>query len=1189
MRHGLPGWAIAAFAIACGACGGGGGGSPPAATLVAITLAPPSPTTIIGGTVGFHATGAYGDGSTRDVTDQATWASSALATASVSNATGTRGIATGLAAGSTTIAATIGAVHGETALAVVAATVTAIRIDPASPVVAVGGTTTLRCLGATSAGLEVDVTGLATWSSDATDVASVSAGVVAGAKAGTARVTASYGGFTANAIVTVSVQPPALTGLELSLPASASLPVGAASRAEVVAVYADGSRSTVTPLAAFASTAPGVLAFGHMPGEYQALATGTATVTAAWSGKTASSTVQVVQNGLSALVIDPSPPLLPAGDALPLHATVLHLDGTASDVTADAIWTTDAPQVVTVDGAGVATAAGAGSAVVRAAYGSLSAATIIDVTGSTATQLALSVSAVSLQVGGTANFSGTLWFADGTSEPAADAARFVIADPTIVAMARWGDGTLYYRGLAAGSTTVAVSAGGLTQTVAVQVSSPASLLLDVPAVTVAGIERPVGVTAVSASGAARALVSSQAEWSSDAPSTADVTRDVRGYPRLVARGAGTAHVTASFAGVTATATVVVVDPPTWIEVTPSSFGVQTWSSQALTVTGHLATGATANLTGVADWIVDPPGVGTIYSGVFQGSGAGTATVTAAVAGLAGHAEAAVWSDQPTSLVVAPPLASGASGPYTLPPGTVARFSVSAQYAYYVPTRPPLVVAWTSADPAVATFSSDPARRGELTALAPGTATITATYELPTGGTRSATATVRVAPLVSISPSPTPLGLMPAESRAVTVTGTFDDGAGGTFTADVTPWAAWTSSAPAVARPASVLNASYLLVPGVLGVSPGGAVLTASLGGATVDVPVIGLPPSVSSLKIAYRSPGSVGLTFSPTVSAVLVPNGRAVDVTSLATWSADGTVLGVSGTPPVVSLLAAGTGSLQASFGGTTASSAVSVVSYPYYGLVPDVRRITLEPGGTDSFQVREYRQNYQGDTVSGDATVTSSNPAVASAWPSTNGVYVQAHAPGEAIVTASFGGVDARVAVNVFDMHGDLWLWQTEARVLHVHERAELSVTDSVSALRLFFSTGSALTWTTSDPSVLAVLGPGSVQALKPGLAVVTVSTAAWKASIPVTVSSAALVEVVPSTPAVPLPVGAVQPLRAYARYADGASVDATDDVTWWSAAPTAAAFDGAPGAVRALAAGTTRVECRLDGLAGYAEVTGF
>ncbi|WP_242392115.1 Ig-like domain-containing protein [Anaeromyxobacter oryzisoli] len=1172
-------------ALAVVGCSGGGGGSQPAAKLTAIVVTPANPSTIVGGTVAFHATGAYEDHTTRDVTAEATWSSSTSATATVSNTAGTRGVATALAIGTTVVGATLGGIRGETALSVIDATVTAVRIDPAAPVVGVGETVALRCLGATAAGPEVDVTGLSTWASDRVDVATVTVGALTGVKLGTAQLTATFGGFTAQATATVANQPPALVGLELTLPAGATIAVGSARRVDARAVYADGSRKTVTPFAVFASSAPSVLAFAGRSGWYEALAQGSATVTGSWSGMTASATVTVGPDGIAALVIDPAPQLVPAGDVLPLRATAVHKSGTTEDVTASAVWTTDAPQVAAVEPTtGVATAMSAGSAVVRASYAGVSAASILQVTGSTASQLSIDRTTETLVVGGTSWLSGTLSFPDATSAQADQVVQATVADPAVVAVEREPDGYLRYRALAAGSTTVAVRAGGLTQTVTVQVLAPTALWLESSLPLVAGLTTNVYATA--SAGTATASVGELASWSSDAPSIVEVVYGLRGQPRLVAHAPGTAKLTLSFGGVSTTATVTVIPVPASIEVTPSSALLAVTQNQVFTATAHLASGEAVPVGDAVEWVMDDPPVGYFGYGGFTATRPGTSAVIATVAGVAGRAEVVV-QESLYALSLEPALANGAVGPYTLPQGTTAKFSADG-YSYHSGWNPDVAVAWSSSNQAVATFSTDPAKPGELTAVGPGTTTITATYAVSGGTAVTASATVYVAPLRSLAASPASVSVVPAGTVRVAVAGTFDDGAGGTFTADVTPWVTWTSSATDVARPTSVLTANNAAMTfGILGVSPGSAVLTGTLGGSIVDVPVTGLPPSVASVTIATHSPDVVGLSFAPTATAVLVPNAAEVDVTSLATWSADGVVVGVSGSPPIAKVLSAGTGTVSAAFGGATGTAWVYATAGSYTALVPDKRRLTLAPGGWTSIRV-EARGQSVSSTIEG-LTVASSNPTVASVQTSGAYVSIAAHSPGEALVTASYGGVDTRIAVNVFDLPGDFSSLH-DSTVLHVHERTSVTVFDWVRNIGVDSQADEAVTWTSSDPTVLKVIGPGAIQALKPGHAFITASGPAWQESTGFTVSSAQLVELYPSTPAVPLPVGTADSLRAYARYSDGVRVDVTRDVTWWSAAPTAAAFDsGTPGLVRALAAGTTRVECRLDGLAADAMVTGF
>jgi hypothetical protein len=90
----------------------------PSATLVSIALTPANPTIQVGATQQFTATGTYSDGSTQSLTSQATWSSSKTGVATISSS----GLASGVAGGSSTIAATLGSVSGNTTLTVQPAT-----------------------------------------------------------------------------------------------------------------------------------------------------------------------------------------------------------------------------------------------------------------------------------------------------------------------------------------------------------------------------------------------------------------------------------------------------------------------------------------------------------------------------------------------------------------------------------------------------------------------------------------------------------------------------------------------------------------------------------------------------------------------------------------------------------------------------------------------------------------------------------------------------------------------------------------------------------------------------------------------------------------------------------------------------------------------------------------------------------
>jgi hypothetical protein len=86
--------------------------------LVSIEVSPAAPVIASGLTRQFTATGHFTDGSTQDLTTQVTWGSSDEAVATISNTTGSNGLATGAGVGSTTVSATSGDVNGSSMLTV---------------------------------------------------------------------------------------------------------------------------------------------------------------------------------------------------------------------------------------------------------------------------------------------------------------------------------------------------------------------------------------------------------------------------------------------------------------------------------------------------------------------------------------------------------------------------------------------------------------------------------------------------------------------------------------------------------------------------------------------------------------------------------------------------------------------------------------------------------------------------------------------------------------------------------------------------------------------------------------------------------------------------------------------------------------------------------------------------------------
>src|SRR5258708_3017950 len=104
---------------------------PSTKTLTSIAVTPASPAHLkVGATQQFTATGTYSDTTTADITSTVTWASGTPATATI---TASGGLATGVAAGTTSITATLGTVTSPgVTLTVISLTSIAITPNPAS-------------------------------------------------------------------------------------------------------------------------------------------------------------------------------------------------------------------------------------------------------------------------------------------------------------------------------------------------------------------------------------------------------------------------------------------------------------------------------------------------------------------------------------------------------------------------------------------------------------------------------------------------------------------------------------------------------------------------------------------------------------------------------------------------------------------------------------------------------------------------------------------------------------------------------------------------------------------------------------------------------------------------------------------------------------------------------------------------
>ena len=346
-----------------------------------LTLTPASfSLTTRGATQQLTATGTFSDGTTQNQTSDpaTTYTSSNTAAATVSGT----GLVTAVANGSATITAT----HGSFSAAATATVnipppiLTSVTVAPASFTLSVPGASQQLTVTANySDGSRQTVTSSASYSSSKTSVATVSAtGVVTAVATGSAAITASYGGLSGTAAVTVS---PSLTGITVAPNSFSMTSRGATQQLTVTASYSGGTTQNVTGSASYGSsnTAVATVSSG---GLVTAVANGTATITATYntSSSTATATVNIPASTVTGIVAAPGTVTLTSiGAKQQLTVTANYADGSTQTVTSTATYVSSNTSVATVSASGLITSTGTGSATVTASYSGFTANTTITV------------------------------------------------------------------------------------------------------------------------------------------------------------------------------------------------------------------------------------------------------------------------------------------------------------------------------------------------------------------------------------------------------------------------------------------------------------------------------------------------------------------------------------------------------------------------------------------------------------------------------------------------------------------------------------------------------------------------------------------------------------------------------------------------------------------------------------------
>jgi uncharacterized protein YjdB len=257
------------------------------AALLGITVSPNLSSVPVGESEQLTATGNFSDGSTLNLTQSVTWASSGTGVASVAPS----GSVLGNALGTATITATSGSIVGSASVTVGQAALVGITVSPAQSSLPVGETQQLTATGNFSDGSTQNLTQSVTWSSSSSTIASVgSSGSVVANALGSATVTASSSSLTGSA--GVSVTPAVVVSLNI-VPATVSMVLQGSTQLQAQATWSDGTSQNVTASASWSATPDGIVSL-NSSGMATASQVGTTTVFATYSGATGTANASVM-------------------------------------------------------------------------------------------------------------------------------------------------------------------------------------------------------------------------------------------------------------------------------------------------------------------------------------------------------------------------------------------------------------------------------------------------------------------------------------------------------------------------------------------------------------------------------------------------------------------------------------------------------------------------------------------------------------------------------------------------------------------------------------------------------------------------------------------------------------------------------------------------------------------------------
>ncbi|WP_127533487.1 Ig-like domain-containing protein [Paenibacillus kobensis] len=630
-------------------------------------------------------------------------------------------------------------------------------------------------------------------------------------------------------------------------------------------------------------------------GSITGVAKGTAKISATYGGYTKSITVNV-EELYDDVTIQSGGSLAPSEASYSLGQSISYTlsgskNGAASDLTSSASWSSSDTTVASVE-AGKLKLNGAGTATITASYKGKSDSIKITIASPYQSIVISGSDPLEMEVGeADVSLTAQAQLQSGGTESVTDKADWTSSN---AAVATVEDGVV--KAIGAGTTTIAASYMGVTDTVTVAVRQGAQDLKLTPGTDLNFQlhDQPVSLTAQALDYNNTVIdVTTTAEWSSSNILAATVSSNGVVTPK----GQGITTVKATYKGISRSIKVTVMPSVSTMTISDTAKTIDTYPGQTGSLPQVQATsfgGDSISISSLITWQSNNADVISIADGKWKAVSAGSAVLSASVNGLTVSVNVTV-NEKPLLLTAAVDNLSMIIGKeYAFPLVTV----VNENGTEMDVTEK---VTWKSTSSNILVQSSG------IKGLAAANATLTGTY---------LNKTVKVAlaveeEAVKLVVDPASLTLNPKQSKSLKVTATYKSGK----TAVVSTKVNWSISDETIAA-FSGKNTIKTVKQGI-------AVITGTYQNKSVTITLKVVP----KLKTLVVSESSLKMTIGGAQSVVLkafYDDGTMVEQTSAAVWSSSNANVAaiVDG---VIVAKAKGTTSIKAKFGGKTATVRVTV------------------------------------------------------------------------------------------------------------------------------------------------------------------------------------------------------------------------------------------------------------------------